>query len=308
MTDEEKKTADHADAEATLVVDGRKVWDELDARPRSDRPEAAASLDDAWDTPGPPTNRAGYAVLTPAAPPPVEVPPLDPVPGPVADALGATPSPPEAVPTPHPAETSPSEMPTAPPPEDGIPFLDSDLLQDDAEAEARAAQTQAPAAAKEDAVPSQRVTPVGLVVPPAAETNPSAVDPAPPRSMRRGPSAVEMEDLFSSGDYAGALAIAEELLARDSTHVDALDCVERSRAALRASYQSSLGPLDRVPVLAITQDQLRWLTIDHRAGFILSHVDGISNLEEIIDISGMRELDALAILAELATRKVIGFR
>jgi hypothetical protein len=117
-----------------------------------------------------------------------------------------------------------------------------------------------------------------------------------------------MEDRFSMGDFSGAMEIAEELLARDPSHADAIECLERCRTALHDAYTTKLGPLDRVPLVAIPREQLRWLTIDHRAGFILSHVDGISNLEEIIDISGMPELDALRILSELAQQRIIAFR
>ena len=44
---------------------------------------------------------------------------------------------------------------------------------------------------------------------------------------------------------------------------------------------------DRVPVVMVAREQLRWLSIDHRAGFLLSHVDGVSSLEMILDVSGM---------------------
>ena len=36
--------------------------------------------------------------------------------------------------------------------------------------------------------------------------------------------------------------------------------------------QTRIGPLDRVPVVMVPRDQLRWLSIDHRAGFVLSLV------------------------------------
>jgi hypothetical protein len=171
--------------------------------------------------------------------------------------------------------------------------------------------------------PSSIVTPVGGMpavhedaharatpVPEApAEPVPEVEVPkASPKPRRHGPSAVEMEDRFSIGDFAGAMEIAEELLARDPDHEEAKECVERSRVALRELYTSRLGPLDRVPVVAVARDQMRWLTIDHRAGFILSHVDGISNLEEIVDISGMAELDALRILSELVQQRIIALR
>jgi hypothetical protein len=58
----------------------------------------------------------------------------------------------------------------------------------------------------------------------------------------------------------------------------------------------------------VQRDQLRWLSIDHRSGFVLSLVDGVSSLEMILDVSGMRELDALRILFELVQQRIISFR
>ena len=197
-------------------------------------------------------------------------------------------------------------------------MLDSDLLLDDEPKGQSGISTARPPA--DHPIPAMRqpsasniVTPVGgiaAVSMPGPETplhGVAAATPAP-ASRRRGPSAVDMEDRFSMGDFSGAMEIAEELLARDPSHGDAIECLERCRTALHEAYTSKLGPLDRIPLVAIPREQLRWLTIDHRAGFILSHVDGISNLEEIIDISGMPELDALRILSELAQQRIIAFR
>jgi len=73
-------------------------------------------------------------------------------------------------------------------------------------------------------------------------------------------------------------------------------------------YTARIGPLDRVPLVMVPRDQLRWLSIDHRAGFVLSRVDGVSSLEMILDVSGMPELDSLRILCELAQQRIISFR
>ena len=118
----------------------------------------------------------------------------------------------------------------------------------------------------------------------------------------------EMGDRFSLGDYTGALEIAEAILAGDATSPEANRCADESRAKLIQMYTARVGPLDRVPVVMVAREQLRWLSIDHRAGFLLSHIDGVSSLEMILDVSGMPLLDALKILAELSQQRVISFR
>lgn len=118
----------------------------------------------------------------------------------------------------------------------------------------------------------------------------------------------EMNDRVSVGDFSGALAIAEELLERDPKNGAAAACAESCRGTLKKMYYARLGALDRVPVVSVARDQLRWLSIDHRAGFVLSLIDGVSTVEMLLDVTGMPELDALRILSELVQQRIISFR
>ncbi|HZU84855.1 MAG TPA: hypothetical protein VE987_18115 [Polyangiaceae bacterium] len=63
--------------------------------------------------------------------------------------------------------------------------------------------------------------------------------------------------------------------------------------------------LARVPRLVVSTIELQSLPLDHRAGFIMSFVDGTYTVEMILDACAMRRDDALAILRELAARGVI---
>jgi len=47
--------------------------------------------------------------------------------------------------------------------------------------------------------------------------------------------------------------------------------------------------------------------LDHREGFILSLVDGVSTIGDIVAGCGMDELDALTVLDELQDRGLIVF-
>lgn len=141
----------------------------------------------------------------------------------------------------------------------------------------------------------------------AAEAAPS-LPSAAPSAVPAPPSAQEMNDRVALGDYTGALQIAEQLLAVDPTDDPVRVCAESCRGILKQMYVARIGPLDRVPVVMVARDQLRWLTIDHRAGFVLSLVDGVSSVEMILDVSGMPEFDALRIVAELAQQRIVTFR
>lgn len=137
---------------------------------------------------------------------------------------------------------------------------------------------------------------------------PLPVTPAPAYAEPRAPSAQEMNDRVSLGDYTGALEVAEKLLEIDPTDELVSVCADSCRNILKQMYTTRIGQLDRVPIVMVARDQLRWLTIDHRAGFVLSLVDGMSSVEMILDVSGMPELDALRILSELAQQRIISFR
>jgi hypothetical protein len=151
------------------------------------------------------------------------------------------------------------------------------------------------------AMEADRQTPIvstpAPAAPPAAASSGRIVDPLQ-----------EMRERYSLGDYSGALVVAESILEDDPQHAEALKCEASCRQVLEQMYTTRIGPLERVPFVAVPQEQLRWLNLDHRAGFVLSHVDGNCSLEQILDVSGMPPLDALRILFELLQQRVIGFR
>jgi hypothetical protein len=118
----------------------------------------------------------------------------------------------------------------------------------------------------------------------------------------------EMRERFSLGDYTGALEIAELMLAEDPSDEAAAECAESCRRVLEGMYAARLGSLDRVPSVLVQRAQLRWLSIDHRAGFVLSLIDGSSTLEMILDVCGMPRLDAIRILHELVAQKIVALK
>lgn len=140
-------------------------------------------------------------------------------------------------------------------------------------------------------------------VEPRADGGPGREPPGPVK-----PRAEEMNDRLSLGDYSGALELAEQILADAPGDAEAAACAKTCRGVLRQMYVARLGPLERVAVVMVPRDQLRWLSIDHKAGFVLSLVDGVSSLEMIIDVSGMPELDTLRILSDLAQQRIIALR
>ncbi len=160
-----------------------------------------------------------------------------------------------------------------------------------------------------------------VVPPPERSISPTSIEAAVLGAIGAGASAApeitertiedplsEMRERFSLGDYTGALEMSELILADEPGNVQAAECGANCRSVLENMYSARLGPLDRVPMVVVPRTQMRWLSMDHRAGFILSLIDGQSSVEMILDVSGMPKLDALRILHELVQQKIVAFR
>ena len=62
-----------------------------------------------------------------------------------------------------------------------------------------------------------------------------------------------------------------------------------------------------IPRVLKSMGEVSKLKIDHRAGFLLAHVDGMQTLEEILDICAMPSAEALALISSLKEMGVIEF-
>ncbi len=115
----------------------------------------------------------------------------------------------------------------------------------------------------------------------------------------------EMLECYAVADYAGAITLADLVLAEVPGSLVALECRSKSSTALEGIYAARLGSMSHVPIVVMTSAEIDRLEIDHRAGFLLSLIDGASSLEAILDVCGMPRLDALRILRELVQRGAI---
>jgi hypothetical protein len=114
-----------------------------------------------------------------------------------------------------------------------------------------------------------------------------------------------VEERFSVGDYSGALVLAEGLLEEHPGHPQILRYVESCGDMLRQMYLSRLGHGSDIPRVAVAPAELRWLTLDHRAGFLLSCIDGTCSIDEVLDVATMPHLEALRTLYELVQEGVV---
>jgi hypothetical protein len=92
----------------------------------------------------------------------------------------------------------------------------------------------------------------------------------------------QIRALYASGQIEAAMALADQVRVQESL------------------------PMNAVPVVTVTQDALLRLPLDHRAGFMLTRIDGISSVRSIIDIAAMPIGEALTILEKLLTVGALG--
>jgi len=144
------------------------------------------------------------------------------------------------------------------------------------------------------------------LVPEAPSTPPRS--PAPRPSAHQGDVEIWMaaaKDLLALDDFSGSLEMIEKILKVDPGHAEARAYLRQNEATLADMYESKLGPLGRVPRLAIKPEEVMWLNLDHRAGFLLSQIDGTVDFESLFALSGLPRLDTARILATLMAEGVI---
>jgi hypothetical protein len=128
------------------------------------------------------------------------------------------------------------------------------------------------------------------------------------RASRSTPSldlVSEMSERFALGDFSGALRAAELVLGQDAGHELAAHYAAESRQKLEGLYLSRLSALGTTPCLALPESEVRWLGLDSRTGFLISRIDGQTDYETLLELSGMPRLEALRCLVELVNAKVV---
>lgn len=106
-------------------------------------------------------------------------------------------------------------------------------------------------------------------------------------------------------DLDGALHWLKETLRRNSGDPQAIALNDEVRDHLVNRYLNAVGGRKAVVRQKMNRNELLTLQLDHRAGFLLSYVDGQTSVDELLDLSGMDALDTLSLLASLVEQGVL---
>ena len=114
--------------------------------------------------------------------------------------------------------------------------------------------------------------------------------------------ATELQEL---DDHSGARELLLQAQALDPEAPEVARALAESEQTLQALYESKLGKLSTVPRIRLRDDEVIWLNLDHRAGFILAQIDGSLSFDDLFSVSGMSRLDTARILVQLLEQRVI---
>ena len=112
-------------------------------------------------------------------------------------------------------------------------------------------------------------------------------------------------ELVALNDFSGALELLGKILIRKPSDRDALSMHELCEHNLTLMYESKLGAMERRPSVSIPPDEIIWLNLDPRAGFVLAQIDGEVSFEDLYAICGLKRLDTARILCELLEQGVV---
>ncbi|HTE51428.1 MAG TPA: hypothetical protein VK698_11330 [Kofleriaceae bacterium] len=105
------------------------------------------------------------------------------------------------------------------------------------------------------------------------------------------------------GRYPSAVVALDLALDENPESAVAQKLIHSNRDLLYDIYGNYLGDMDAVPRLAVPMTAIPEL--DHRAAFLLSRVDGMLCLEDMLDVSGMARLEAFRHLSRLMLRGIL---
>jgi hypothetical protein len=122
------------------------------------------------------------------------------------------------------------------------------------------------------------------------------------------PLAGDLEALrgrFERGDFMGVHMRVERLLEDHPDYAPAVELKRLVQARLKETYKARLGSGAEVLRVMRRLDEIQGLSLDHRAGFLMSLCDGMATIDDVVDMAGMDELDVLRLLYEMREQGVV---
>jgi hypothetical protein len=140
-----------------------------------------------------------------------------------------------------------------------------------------------------------------------AEVRAPAQDPA--RVIRRRTSELvdRCRTAFRAGKLEEAVSAAEEALKQGEAAPPPgiPEVIEPARPLFEQAFMKFIGGEKRIPLALMSLSQLALQDLDHRAGFLMSRIDGATDVEQLVDVASMPRFDTLRFLSSLKLLRAI---
>jgi hypothetical protein len=83
------------------------------------------------------------------------------------------------------------------------------------------------------------------------------------------------------------------------------DIVDSARPLFERAFCACIGDMKSAPIRAISGEELAAHGLDHRAAFLMSRMDGMLTVSDLLDIAGMPRFDALRLMAALRRAQAV---
>jgi hypothetical protein len=110
------------------------------------------------------------------------------------------------------------------------------------------------------------------------------------------------------GRYPTAVVAVDLALDENPESAVVQKLIHSNRELFFEIYANYLGDLRAVPGVALPMSDIPVSELDHRAAFLLSRVDGVLSLEDVLDVAGMARLEAFRHLSRLMLRGILEIR
>ncbi len=115
----------------------------------------------------------------------------------------------------------------------------------------------------------------------------------------------EARRLHADGGHEQALFLLTQLLEMVPFHAEAKKLEEDCRSALERECMSEIGSPSSVLVAGLAPEELKSFPLDNVSGFLLSLLDGTTDVESVLDLCGLPRLLALRHLRGLVRRGIV---
>ena len=111
--------------------------------------------------------------------------------------------------------------------------------------------------------------------------------------------------LYESGEHEEALFLLKHLLDAVPLHPEGSALAADCRVALERECLDIIGSASAVLAPAVTAEELKRFTLDSVSAFLFSQLDGATDVETVLDVSGLPRLLALRHVRGLMQRGIV---